>query len=136
MVLSRTLVSISTVAVTSAAIPGENTPVGKVIKLISNLEQDCITEAEGEASTYDTFATFCKDKTTTLSKGITEGRDSIDLLSAEIAEKTAQKAEKGTELSETKAKKERLTIELDKTTVRCEKEHAQYQIDDADNSKT
>lgn len=110
-------------------------PIQKVIQLLSDLEANCQTEASDEASTYDKFATYCKDKTTSLSDSITDGRDKIDLLSSEIAEKTSQRTDKSDKLQDTKAKKEQLTVELKETEVRCEEKHAKYQAVDADNRK-
>merc|ERR1719389_481826 len=110
----------------------EVTPVEKVISLLKGMSDKLTEESTAEAATYDKFACYCKDTTASKSESIKNGQDSIDLLSAEIAEKTAEKADKTTELGKNKEKLEKLQAFLKETEVRCAKEKADYEAKDAD----
>merc|ERR1719326_2154311 len=78
------------------------TPIEKVITLLEDLKTSVEDEGKEEATTYDKFACFCKDKTSAKSDAITEGQDTIDASSATIEEQTALKVEKERELAEFK----------------------------------
>jgi hypothetical protein len=108
------------------------TPVEKVIALLKGMQTKLEEESSAEATTYDAFACFCKESSTTRSASIAAGEESINLISAELVEKTAQQAEDKTSLLKAKAKREELTADLKATEVRCEKEAADYQAKDAD----
>jgi hypothetical protein len=108
------------------------TPVEKVIELLKGMKSKLQEESAAEAGTYDTFACYCKDTTMKKSESIKKGQGSIDLLSAELVDKTATKEDKTVALGEAKAKLEELTINLKETEVRCAKEKSEYQITDAD----
>jgi hypothetical protein len=108
------------------------TPVEKVIELLKGMKSKLQEESAAEAGTYDTFACYCKDTTMTKSESIKKGQGSIDLLSAELVDKTATKEDKEVALGEANAKLEELTINLKETEVRCAKEKSEYQITDAD----
>jgi len=110
-------------------------PVEKVITLLEDLKTQVETEGKAEATTYDKFACFCKEKTNDKSDAITTGNDSIDQLSADIASNTALKAEKGTELMERKKKQEENESELEAEVQRCQKEEAEFEAQVADLSK-
>jgi|EP00427_Karlodinium_veneficum_P020960 septal ring factor EnvC (AmiA/AmiB activator) len=113
----------------------EVTPVEKVISLLENLKTEIETEGKEEAATYEKFACFCKDTTSTKVTSITDGQDTIDKLSASIAENTALKATDETKLGELKTEKESLSNELEETTSRCSKEKAEYEANAADLNK-
>merc|ERR1719238_422066 len=111
------------------------TPMEKVITLISDLKAQVESEGQEEASVYKEFACFCKDTTLSKSKAITDGKDSIESSSADISAKTAEKAEKETELQERKAKQEELAADLKASQVRCAKAKAEYEAQNADLTK-
>lgn len=111
------------------------TPIEKVINLIEGMKKEVEDEGKAEAGSYDKFACFCKDTTKAKSESITKGNDKIDVLSADIADKTQSKAKDSTELGERKTKQEELSAELEATNVRCAKEKAEYQASEADLSK-
>jgi hypothetical protein len=97
MMLSvRSLVVMAAITVaasqTKSVSSGLVTPMEKVITLLEDLKSEIEQEGIAEAATYDKFACFCKDTTEKKATSITDGQDSIDSLSAEIADDTAQKA--------------------------------------------
>mmetsp|Transcript_86539 Transcript_86539/g.181241 ORF Transcript_86539/g.181241 Transcript_86539/m.181241 type:complete len:710 (+) Transcript_86539:95-2224(+) len=113
----------------------EVTPVEKVITLLEDLKSEVEAEGASEASSYDSFACFCKETTASKSASITAGRDSIDLLSAQIATDTANKAQKETELAKRKANQEQMAIDLKNTQAQFAKEKAEYEATAADLTK-
>jgi len=126
-------VAVPVAALAVALAQGESvTPVEKVISLLKGMAEKLESESTAEAATYDKFACYCKDTTKEKSDSIKSGQDSIDVLSAEIAEKTADKAAKTTSLQENNEKLEKLNAFLKETEVRCAKEKADYQARDAD----
>jgi hypothetical protein len=124
-------------AVVSALVVGAAsvTPVEKVITLLNDMKTKLTDESSAEATTYDSFACYCKDTTATKSESIKDGQTSIDTLSAELIDKTAQKGARETDLGQAKSKLEGLKIKLKETEVRCAKEKAEYQTKDADLTK-
>lgn len=120
-------------AVTAAA--SDVSPVEKVITLLEDLKTKSEDEGKAEAETYDTFACFCKDNTEQKSESVLEGQDNIEELSADIAEKTATKEDKITEIGNRKKQQEELAATLEATKVRLEKERAEYEETAADLSK-
>jgi uncharacterized protein YukE len=111
------------------------TPVEKVINLLTDLKDEVAAEGAAEAKTYDEFACFCKDTTEEKSLAITTGRDDIDSLSASIAEDTAEKVKKSSELGEAKVKLETLNREIAENKALWDKEKAKYEATAADLSK-
>jgi len=81
------LLGFAAVAASGAAV----TPVEKVIELLKGMKSKLEGESADEATTYDTFACYCKDTTMKKSESIKTGQGSIDLLSAELVDKTATK---------------------------------------------
>jgi len=112
-----------------------DSPVAKVITLLEDLKTEVEGDATAEAKTYDEFACFCKDTTDQKSTAIKEDQDSIDELSAEIQDKTAEKNTKLNEVEERQKKQEEMAEELGSTRTRCLKEHADYEATSADLSK-
>jgi DNA repair exonuclease SbcCD ATPase subunit len=113
----------------------EVTPIEKVITLLEDMKTEVEDEGKTEAASYEKFACFCKDETTTKSDSVKKGHDKIDVLSADIADKTQSKKKDSTELSERQANQEKLAAELQSTNVRCAKEKAEYEATSADLDK-
>jgi len=111
------------------------TPVEKVIDLLKKLKDEVETGGSEEAKTYDKFACFCKDKSTTLSGTITKTQDKIEGDSATLAEKTATRVDKKTDLKDAMAKQEELEGELKETKARCAKDKEEYEAANEDISK-
>jgi len=63
-------------------------PVEKVITLLEDLKTETEDAGKKEASTYDTFACFCKDTTIEKSDAIKEEQDNIDEFAATLEEQT------------------------------------------------
>eukprot|EP00927_Polykrikos_kofoidii_P034074 TRINITY_DN2890_c0_g2_i1.p1 TRINITY_DN2890_c0_g2~~TRINITY_DN2890_c0_g2_i1.p1 ORF type:complete len:697 (+),score=158.05 TRINITY_DN2890_c0_g2_i1:72-2162(+) len=137
MVLSRGfVVSILFFAQLAKVASGSTvTPVAKVIKLLEVLKKEVEDDGSSEASTYDTFACFCKDTTKTRSDSILAGQDTIDSEAATIAEKTALRTTKLSEISKTKAIHETKTKDLSDANVVFETERATWAANDVDLSK-
>merc|ERR1719454_1837382 len=93
------------VALAVTATASDVSPVEKVITLLEDLKEKSEDEGKAEAETYDTFACFCKDNTEEKSESVLDGQDNIEELSADIAEKTATKEDKITEIGNRKSSK-------------------------------
>jgi len=126
---------VGVVTLAASALSVDVSPVEKVIQLLDDMKNECIGEGKKEAATYDKFACFCKDTTVKKSNSVTKGQDSIESLSADIAEKTANREEKLEEIQERKKKQEELATTLEETKVRLAKERAEYEVTAADLSK-
>merc|ERR1719454_1463937 len=123
------------VALAVTATASDVSPVEKVITLLEDLKEKSEDEGKAEAETYDTFACFCKDNTEEKSESVLDGQDNIEELSADIAEKTATKEDKITEIGNRKKQQEELAATLEATKVRLEKERAEYEETASDLSK-
>jgi len=107
-------------------------PIAKVISLIEGMESELETESSKEASAYNQFACFCKKTTDAKSTSVKKGESKINLLSSDIADKTAGKEDANTQVAERKQEDQDLNTELDETTARCTKQKAEYQAEEAD----
>jgi predicted nucleic acid-binding Zn-ribbon protein len=124
-----------TLLVSASAAVVQVTPIEKVISLIEDLKSEVETDGQNEASEYNKFACFCKDTTLEKSTSVKDSNDKIDVLSADIADKTQEKKEDASELAERKVDQEKHKADLQATTVRCAKEKAEYEAEAADLSK-
>jgi hypothetical protein len=127
----RLVAYLALVLVTYAAV----TPIEKVITLLEDMKKEVEEDGKAEAKSYDEFACFCKKTTEEKSKSVQDGNDKIDLLSADIADKTQSKEEDSNELLERKKKQQALSAKLEETNVRCAKEKAEYEVAEADLAK-
>jgi len=108
------------------------TPVEKVINLISDMKDKVVSEGKAEAKTYNTFACFCQKLTLSKSSSAKKSKETIDDLSASIAEETTEKEGDQKELSERKADQEKMKKEKSDEEVRLAKETAAYEEEEAD----
>lgn len=60
------------------------TPLEKVVTLLGDLRETLLSEAEGEAATYDKFACFCKDTMATRSEAISTGQGTKTSVEADL----------------------------------------------------
>jgi len=111
------------------------TPIEKVITLLEGLKDEVESDAKIEGKAYDEFACFCKDETTKKSDSVNAGEKKINVLSADIADKTQEKADDSSELLGRKKDQEELNVKLQETNERCAKEKAEYEVEAADLSK-
>jgi len=118
-----------------AATAVEVTPVEKVITLLEDLKTETEDEGKKEASTYDTFACFCKDTTMSKSDAIKGEQDNIDEFAATMEEQTGISNGKQALIEELTATIATLTTEMSEITAMREKEKAKYEVTAADLSK-
>merc|ERR1719230_1841556 len=111
------------------------TPTEKVISLLEDLKTEVETDGSTEASTYDAFACFCRDTTSSKSASILSGRDSINTESSTIVLKTAEKEDKEGQLSRRSKRGEDLAAELKQTHATFDKAKTEYDAEEADLSK-
>merc|ERR1719343_803149 len=130
LVVTAALSTSSSLAASSAV-----TPVEKVVSLLEDLKSQVEQEGANEATTYEEYACFCRDMTGTKSTAIKTGQDNIDVASATIAEKTATKAGKTSELKSRQSTQAQLAADLESTTIRCANEKATYEAKSADLNK-
>jgi hypothetical protein len=116
-------------------VANEVTPIDKVITLIESLKKEVETDGSDEAKAYEEFACFCKDTTDKKSKSVNSGAKKIDVLSADVADKTQEQKDDRTQHSSRKKDHEDLNRKLEETKVRCAKEKAEYNAEAADLSK-
>merc|ERR1719487_1698776 len=113
----------------------EVSPVEKVITLLEDLKTETEEAGKKEASTYDTFACFCKDTTIEKSDAIKEEQDNIDEFAATLEEQTGISNAKQAETEELAAMIKTLNQEMTEITARREKKKAKYEATAADLSK-
>mmetsp|Transcript_16846 Transcript_16846/g.39527 ORF Transcript_16846/g.39527 Transcript_16846/m.39527 type:complete len:719 (-) Transcript_16846:66-2222(-) len=121
------LLPLALLSAASAIRVDADTPVDKVITLLEDLETKIGDEGKAEATTYDTFACFCKDTTATKSGAITSGHQGIDSLSATIELDVATKATKAGELAERIQKDEELKRSLAEVQAKCLAEITEFE---------
>jgi len=110
-------------------------PVEKVITLLEDLKTESEEAGKKEASTYDTFACFCKDTTISKSDAIKTEQDNIDEFAATLEEQTGISNAKQAEVEELGEMIRTLDKEMTEITARREKEKAKYEATAADLSK-
>jgi len=113
----------------------EVSPVEKVITLLEDLKTESEEAGKKEASTYDTFACFCKDTTIAKSDAIKTEQDNIDEFAATLEEQTGISNAKQAETEELGEMIRTLDKEMTEITARREKEKAKYEATAADLSK-
>jgi len=122
-------------AMMAASLAVKESPVEKVITLLEELKSEVESEGQNEASTYDTFACFCKSTTEEKASAIQEGQDNIEGEAATLQEQTETVAAKAHELKEL----DELVASLDKdmagVVARRESEKAKYEAQAADLAK-
>jgi hypothetical protein len=67
------------------------TPLEKVVTLLKDLQTQVTEDGTKEATTYDTFACFCKSKQTEKSTAISEAETAVDGLVSDLATFTADR---------------------------------------------
>jgi len=110
-------------------------PVEKVITLLEDLKTETEEAGKKEASTYDTFACFCKDTTVSKSDAIKTEQDNIDTFAATLEEQTGISNAKQAEVEELGEMIRTLDKEMTEITAMREKEKAKYEATAADLSK-
>jgi len=122
----------------AAQVHGETaqvTPTDKVISLLEDLKSEVEGEGSAEATSYDAFACFCRDTTSSKSASIISGKNSINTESSTIVLKTAEKEDKEKELGNREKRGEALAAELKQTQATYDKAKTEYDAEAADLSK-
>merc|ERR1719243_352926 len=119
----------------SVATAADVSPVEKVITLLEDLKTESEEAGKKEASTYDTFACFCKDTTIEKSDAIKDEQDNIDEFAATLEEQTGISNAKQAEVEELGEMIRTLDKEMTEITAMREKEKAKYEATAADLSK-
>jgi len=109
--------------------------IAKVITLLEDLKSEIETEAEAEHKTYDEFACFCKDKTDSKSTSVEDGHDSIDTLSADIQEESAERDDKQARWDKRRDNEMKWSDELKEIVTMFEKDSTNFQYSKADLDK-
>lgn len=107
----------------------------KVINLLEELKKTIEAEGKKDAGTYDKFSCFCKDTTQEKSDAITENKDKIDGLSADIESQTAAQGGEESKVAKRQKDNEGLQSDLAASLSKCQKEAAEYEATAADLSK-
>jgi hypothetical protein len=123
------------IALFSSALAAEVSPVEKVITLLEDLKSETEAAGKKEASTYDTFACFCKSETLKYSDSIKTGQDKIDELAATLEEQTGISNAKQLQIEELTTMIGNLQKDMDEITARREKEKAKYSMSAMDFTK-
>jgi len=110
-------------------------PVEKVITLLEDLKTETEDEGKKEASTYDTFACFCKDTTKEKSDAIKTEQDNIDEFAATLEEQTGISDAKSLESKEQEAAVAAADKDMTDITARREAEKTKYEATAADLGK-
>jgi len=118
-----------------AAAASKVSPVEKVISLITGLRDEVADEGKSEASSYEKFACFCKDKTHKHSQSVKDNEDDINARSADITEMTANKKDDQTDLGKRKQDQETMSSDLDRHNTQCTQDKAAYNAELADLTK-
>merc|ERR1719487_1686832 len=113
----------------------EVSPVEKVITLLEDLKTETEDAGKKEATTYDTFACFCKDTTIAKSDAIKTEQDNIDSFAATLEEQTGISNAKQAEIEELTEMIRSLDKDMADITAMREKEVAKYEVTAADLSK-
>merc|ERR1740130_1813041 len=106
----------------------EVSPVEKVITLLEDLKTESEDAGKKEASTYDTFACFCKDTTVDKSDAIKTEQDNIDEFAATLEEQTGISNAKQHETEELAEMVRSLDQQMSDITQRRETEKAKYEV--------
>lgn len=123
-----TLLTVGFCRVGSSSRSNDDTPIGKVIKLITDLRDKVKSDGEAEATVYTQFAEDCKDKTQEKTDEITQATDDIGDASANLAALSSRRDIKETLLADIKGQIEKLNKDFEDTKNKCA---ADWAADDA-----
>lgn len=109
-------------------------PVERVIDLLKNLKSQVETEGTSEATSYNEFACFCKDKNTAKVNSIDTRETESSRLTASIKQLTAKTAELSASIQATEASLAAHEASLARATELRDKERAVYEETHLDTS--
>jgi len=119
-------------AVTATA----ESPISKVLELMSSLQQKVLKEGEAEQKAYEKFAEWCKDEAVSKQYEIQTGEGNVESLSATIEKETATISVEESKIGDVAKKIAVNTKDLTAATEIRTKEAADFAAADADLAET
>jgi len=119
-------------AVTATA----ESPISKVLELMSSLQQKVLKEGEAEQKAYEKFAEWCKDEAVAKQYEIETGEGNVESLSATIEKETATISVEESKIDDVAKKIAVNTKDLTAATEIRKKEAADFSVADADLAET
>jgi chromosome segregation ATPase len=122
------VVILATVA--SPVVSTQASPIEKIIEMISDLQAKVIGEGTDAQKTYDEYAEWCEDRSTSLGFEIKTGKAGVAELTATIQEETSSIAALETKIEELSDDIKTDEADLDAATKIREKENADFQAEE------
>jgi len=119
-------------AVTATA----ESPISKVLELMSSLQQKVLKEGEAEQKAYEKFAEWCKDEAVSKQYEIETGEGKVESLSAAIEKETATISVEESKIDDAAQKVAVNSKDLAAATEIRKKEAADFSVADADLAET
>jgi predicted RNase H-like nuclease (RuvC/YqgF family) len=116
-------------ALASGVSASQASPIEKIIEMVSDLQAKVISEGEDAQKTYDEYAEFCEDRSTSLGFEIKTGKANVAELTATIDEETASIAALETKIEELSNDIKTDEADLDAATKIREKENSDFQAE-------
>merc|ERR1719160_2383812 len=108
----------------------EDSPIEKIIEMVSDLQSKIIGEGTDAQKTYDEYAEWCEDRSTKLGFEIKTGKAGVAELTATIEEETATIAALETKIEELSNDIKTDESDLDAATKIREKENADFKAEE------
>lgn len=112
-----------------------SSPVEEVISVVEHVITKVTDEGKTEAATYATFACFCRDTTIEISNLIRNGKDSIDVLAADVEEKSADLAWRIDYIQKKQQQQALAEAKIPNISAKCEQAKIKYERDSAEIDK-
>jgi len=107
-------------------------PLDRVITLLSELETQVQNDGASSAEAYKKYACFCQTETDTKHGEIEDGKDDINTLKTEIADLQATRKELGSDIMDLELQLDELDTSMKAMSDLREKEHADFTVSDQD----
>jgi septal ring factor EnvC (AmiA/AmiB activator) len=107
-------------------------PLERVVTLLSELETEVQNDGASSAEAYKKFACFCQTETDTKHAEITDGEDDVSTLKTEIADLQATRTELNQDIMDLELQLDELDTSMKTMSDLREKEHADFTVSDQD----
>ena len=114
------------------ALAAGESPLERVITLLSELETQVQTDGAASAEAYKKFACFCQSETDAKHEEITDGEDNVNTLKTEIADLQATRKQLGSDIMDLELQLDELDTSMKAMSDLREKEHADFTVADQD----